>query len=143
MRAAPGGRGRRGGGSGRPIPEPSPPLRLEHQPMEGFLDEAHRPGVGRGLEVLEVVVAVDVDQIVPAAAVFVREPAVPGEPLVEDEALPPSGLRSEGVMAQVLAGLDVVLVRVGPVEPDLLALVGNRVYAPGLYTRLPRKSPSE
>src|SRR5690606_15555960 len=35
--------------------------------------------------------------------------------------------QAEGVVAQVLAGLDVVLVSVGPVELDLLALVRNRV----------------
>ena len=37
--------------------------------------------------------------------------------------------QAEGVVAQVLAGLDVVLVRVGPVELDLLALVGDGVDA--------------
>ena len=37
--------------------------------------------------------------------------------------------QAEGVVAQVLAGLDVVLVLVGPVERDLLALVGDGVDA--------------
>jgi hypothetical protein len=46
---------------GRPVP--SRPLRLEHQPMEVLLDQAHLPGVIGGLEVLQVVAAVDVDEI--------------------------------------------------------------------------------
>ena len=39
--------------------------------------------------------------------------------------------QAESVVAQVLAGLDVVLVLVGPVERDFLALVGD-----GIDTRL-------
>src|SRR5919197_1331001 len=37
--------------------------------------------------------------------------------------------QAEGIVAQVLAGLDVVLVAVGPVELDLLALIGNGIDA--------------
>ncbi len=37
--------------------------------------------------------------------------------------------QAEGVVAEAFAGLDVVLVRVGPVELDLLALVGDGVDA--------------
>ena len=39
------------------------------------------------------------------------------------------GLEAEGVVAQVFAGLDVVLVLVGPVQRDFLALVGDGVDA--------------
>ena len=87
------------GGDGRTTSEPSAFPQLEHQPMEGFFDEAHPPGVGRGLEVLQVVVAVDVDEIVPA--VLVREPAMPGEPFVEDEVVPLDPLG--GLAARALA----------------------------------------
>ena len=120
------------------------PLRPAVLPLRGerdLLDAGEKNGV-------EVVAHLDEEELASSAVLAVQvDDGVAGGPgageTVEDEALPPGGLRSEGVMAQVLAGLDVVLVRVGPVEPDLLALVGNRVYAPGLYTRLPRKSPSE
>jgi hypothetical protein len=40
-----------------------------------------------------------------------------------------AGGELERVVAQVLAGLDVVLIVVGPVELDLLALVGDGVDA--------------
>jgi hypothetical protein len=39
------------------------------------------------------------------------------------------GLQPEGVVAQIFTGLDVVLVTVGPVEFDLLALIRDRVDA--------------
>ncbi len=50
--------------------------------MEVFFDEPHLPQVVGGLEVLEVVAAVDVDQV--ELAVLGRV-ALPGEPLVEHQ----------------------------------------------------------
>ena len=50
------------------------------------------------------------------------------------------GPQPESVVAQVLAGLDVVLVRVGPMELDLLAFIGDRVHA-GLVDALAEEVP--
>ena len=57
-------------------------LRVEHQAVEVFLDQPYLPGVVRGLEVLQVVVAVDVDEL--KLAVLGRV-ALLGEPLVEHQ----------------------------------------------------------
>jgi len=55
-------------------------LRIEHQPVEILLDQPHLPGVVGGLEVLQVIAAVDEDEV--ELAVFGRV-ALLGEPLVE------------------------------------------------------------
>jgi hypothetical protein len=57
-------------------------LRLEHQSVKVLLDQAHLPGVVRGLEILQVVAPVHVDEVELAVLAGVT---LFGKPLFEDQ----------------------------------------------------------
>src|SRR5690606_8910376 len=73
-------------------------LHFEHQAEEVLLDQAYLPGVIRGLEVFQVVVAVDVDQVEFTVLAGV---ALLAEPLVQHQVVALDAFR--GLAARALA----------------------------------------